>query len=82
MRKYQAIWEAIKQEGSVSIAAPTGSHTRIIKAVRKEKVKDLAWKLVALEDGKRYKLKDDIDGKVITFRLEVDTSSYISDMRL
>jgi len=81
MRKYQPIWEAIKQGKPVSIAAPIGSHTRIIKAVRKEKVKDLAWKFQNSEEGRRFKVKEDIEGKVITFYLEVDTSSYIANMR-
>jgi len=82
MRKYQPIWDAIKENKSISIKAPSANHRRIILAVRKEKTNDLGWKTLQLEEGKRYKLKETIDGNTITFELVKDDSDYIADMKL
>lgn len=73
MRKYQPIWEQIKLHSTVSLAAETKAHARIVKAVRKEKDIDVGWKLLLLEQGIKYQLHDKIEGKVITFYL-VDVS--------
>jgi len=69
MRKYQPIWEQIKKDKKASLAADPRLHTRIIKAVRKEKTKDAGWRLLQLEDGFKYKLLDKVDGKLVTFIL-------------
>ena len=70
MRKYQPIWEALKQHGTASLIADTKMHRRIIQAVRKEKTKDRGWKLLELEKGKHWKLYDSAEGKKLTFTLE------------
>jgi hypothetical protein len=72
MRKYEPIWEAIKANtnSSASLAAPIESHARIINAVRKEKAKDLGWKLQQSELGKKYRMLEKVEGKMITFWLE------------
>ena len=72
MRKYQPIWEAVKNSDkhTVSLAAPISTHRRIIKAVRKEKCNDAGWQLLLSEEGKKYKLKEKVEGKLITFYLE------------
>jgi len=82
MRKYQPIWEEIKKHNKISLIAPIERHTRIVTAVRKEKLLDAGWKLLHLENGKRFKLKDISAGKMITFTLEEDQSCYIKDMEL
>jgi len=43
MRKYQPIWERIKEHSTVSLVAPVTSHRRIIQAVRKERSNDFGW---------------------------------------
>lgn len=73
MRKYQSIWEQIKKTSTASLAADLPAHARIIKAVRKEKHKDVGWKLLLLEQGTKYELHEKIEGKIITFYL-VDVS--------
>ena len=50
-RKYQAIWEALKKEGSCVVTAAPPFHPRIIKAVIKEKYNDLGYKLLLEEAG-------------------------------
>ena len=72
MRKYQPIWEELKETNIISLAADPSLHDRIIMAVIKEKNKDLGWKLLVSERGKRLRLKSKVDGKLITFTL-VDT---------
>ena len=69
MRKYEPLWQAIKDKGKVSIAADPSIHPRIINAIRKEKARDLSWKYLLQEKNKRYNLYEDIDGSLLTFRL-------------
>lgn len=78
MRKYQPIWETIKssKSGTVSLAADPSSHARIIKAVRKEKCNDVGWKLLCSEQSKKYKIEEEIEGKLITFKL-IDISHQL-----
>jgi hypothetical protein len=48
MRKYQGIWERLKVQGhngSVSISAADCFHKAIVKAVGKEKGKDIGYKI-------------------------------------
>jgi len=44
-------------------------HARIIQAVRKEKCRDRGWKYLCLEQGKKYELLEEVEGKLITFTL-------------
>lgn len=76
MRKYQPLWEKIKFDAPtpVSVAAEPDLHRRIINAVIKEKTKDLGWKLLMTESGKKYKLQYDTAGNIILFYLIEDTS--------
>ena len=74
MRKYEPIWNALKDTFIVSIEAAPEKHPLIIQSVRREKCKDLNWKLLCTEEGNLYKLKHTISGAKLTFYLEVDTS--------
>jgi hypothetical protein len=82
MRKYQPVWEAIKQNGNACLVAQPEMQERIIKAVRKEKTMDVGWKLLNSEAGIRYKLKEVVSGNKVQFTLERDNSSYLADMKL
>lgn len=70
MRRYQPLWNAIRTDNKVSIAAPADTHRKIILGVRKEKTKDIGWKLQCLEERKRYKLIDKSEGNMVEFHLE------------
>ena len=70
MRKYQRIWEQIKLSNTASVEADVSKHARIIKATRKEKHKDIAYRFLMLEKGKKMKLLQEIEGNRITFTLE------------
>ena len=80
MRKYQPIWIKIKQDHIAKLKAPSSVQGRIITAVRKEKSNDLGWKLLHLEKGIRYKLMNESDGDILTFRLVLDTNLYLADL--
>ena len=71
MRKYQGIWERIKKNKTCSVSAPRAVHRRIIKAVVKEKDKDLVFKLECSERHTRAILFSSRNGLVITFTLRV-----------
>ena len=80
MRKYQPIWNAIKKDNTASLVADTKLHARIINAVRKEKARDLGWKLILSEQGKKYKMEETIEGKMITFYLVDISPIHITDL--
>lgn len=69
MRVYQPIWEALKTNKTVTIQANPSSHPRIIKAVTKEKDKDVGYKLMVSETYQRAVLRAKINGAQITFNL-------------
>jgi hypothetical protein len=70
MRKYEPIWLQLKIKGTVSLAAPPTHHRRIILAVRKEKTKDIGWKVLCLEKRERWKLEDTSTDSLLTFSLK------------
>ena len=78
VRKYQRIWEELKLTKKASIVAPVETHTKIINAVRKEKTKDLGWKLILGEQSIRYRMLDTSNDKILTFILK-DISPVNSD---
>lgn len=73
MRRYQPIWNKLKEKGSASIAAHPLLHARIIKAVTKEKWMDDGFKLQNLPY--HYILSYTRAGGMITFHL----TRYLSE---
>lgn len=74
-RQYQPIWDKLKsltkkdaESIGVSIQAPRVLHPRIIKAVKKEKWKDLGYKLKL--EPKTAELETFRKGEIITFFLK------------
>lgn len=68
---------ALKAKGTASLAAPIELHRKIVLGVRKEKTKDLGWKLQCLEQNTRWKLQDKSDDSLLTFTLtETESLSY------
>lgn len=76
MRKYQAIWEQVKATGRAQVKAAPALHGRIIKAVRKEKSSDLAFRLLTSELNKKYNLISVSVSATIVFTLEDATPVY------
>ena len=71
MRQYEPIWQEIKLNGYCDISTHRAYHRRIIKAVVKEKDKDLGYKLECTE---RYPpqiavLRSSRSGSIIKFTL-------------
>jgi hypothetical protein len=75
MRHYEPIWNQIKQTGYCEISAHKALHRRIIKAIWKEKLQDLAFKQECLESTPpiRCITYTEVTGSVIKFRLEKKT---------
>ena len=69
MRKYQPIWEQIKEHSTASLVAPVTSHKRIIQAVRKERARDKGWAYEQSQLGSKPELAVDIDKERIRFYL-------------
>lgn len=74
MRKYQPVWEHIKEHHHASLSADPIAHKCVIKAVTKEKLNDYGWKLMCKETGNTYRLAHTSEGALITFKLEIDMS--------
>lgn len=71
--RYQATWEHIKARGFVRLRAEPKYHKRIVKALRKRKDLDLAFKYECEEVGKRYRLCCTVlqaDSSIIEFTLQ------------
>lgn len=73
MRTYEPIWIAIKKYGFAKVLCSPPMRRRLIEGVRKEKKKDLGWKLMQAEDNKRHKLKETIYEDSIKFYLDTKT---------
>lgn len=71
MRQYETIWYKLKTEHRVSVSSPRHYHKRIIKAVKKEKWKDLVFKLTLAELGRSARLSAGSSGPVVTFILQI-----------
>lgn len=75
-RQYQPIWEALKALSAkdaatkgVSITAPRPLHSRIIKAIIKEKWSDVAFKVTLYHKGRHAILSHVRQHSVLTFYL-------------
>lgn len=82
MRQYQPIWNQLKKHKIAKIMAHVSKHRTIIQAVRKEKCMDMAFKLLASEAEKKYKLFEEVneDKTVITFYLQDVTGITVKDL--
>ena len=69
-RKYQPIWNEIKQKKKCSVSAHPLLFKRIIKAVVKEKDRDLAFKIANDLDSLYLDITRDEEKHLITFRLK------------
>lgn len=70
MREYESIWIALKssKSKSVQISAPKSLHRRVIKAVTKEKWKDLGYKIML--EPKVAIMTSTTKNSIITFTLK------------
>lgn len=71
MRKYEAVWVQLKKDSRVSIIAPFYLHKRIVKAVCKEKYKDMGYKLELIEHHKRARIHIANDSNRLTFEIKI-----------
>lgn len=71
MRKYEELWLQIKKTNSASLLADPSMHYRIVKALTKEKRRDLSFNLSVTELGKTSWLSNDSQGERLTFTLNI-----------
>lgn len=69
--RYLPIWKQLKEKGHCRITAPPQFHTTIIKAVKKRRDKDLAFRYQLQEEHKEHKIQFKIEGTVIRFYLSI-----------
>ena len=69
MRKYEPIWIELKKNKVAAIKATPQLHSRIRKAVIKEKDKDVGFKLTEADKGLSHRLGFTVIGPVLTFVL-------------
>ncbi|RLE97815.1 MAG: hypothetical protein DRJ63_08585 [Thermoprotei archaeon] len=72
MRKYERIWTRLKLCREATVEAKPEAHLRIFRAVRKEKMQDLAFKLQCSMGGNRYRLAWESVGDTVLFKLVPD----------
>jgi len=68
--RYNPVWEILKKDNTVAIAAMPQLHKRVIKAVLKRKNLDIAFKFSQAELGYRCKIEYQITGNTIIFSLK------------
>lgn len=70
-RKYQYLWELLKEKKKCKIEVHPEFHARVKKAVTKEKDKDRIFKIEAGLDNIRYRLITEYDESthIMTFKL-------------
>ena len=54
MRKYQALWEQLKEEKNIELDAPRETHKRIVSGLCKESLKDLSTRNKYAQRGKSF----------------------------
>ena len=69
MRKYQLLWNTLKAQHVVTIAAHPKQHGTIKKAVIKEKWLDDGFKYLCSESGNKYYITVQITGNTMQFQL-------------
>lgn len=74
MGQYKNVWNALKQKGKVTLASPRPFHKRIIKALKKEKYKDVAFKFQLSETNQRAVFTSNSEGNTIEFFLRIETT--------
>lgn len=69
MRMYQAIWNTVRDTGKATVISPKPMHSRLIRAVKKEKCKDIPWRITNPK-YRQYKLFiDTTQPDSVTFQL-------------
>ena len=69
-RKYQAMWNTLKELEYLDLDAPKESHNTILKALRKESGKDSVFRFKCVENGVSYTIGfNSLDG-LLLLRLE------------
>ena len=69
--RYQEVWNRLKQQGIVEIAAPARHHSRLRKAIIKRKDNDLGYKLQIAENNKRAFLRFKFEQDKVTVTLTI-----------
>lgn len=78
MRKYYPIWAKLKAEKSVRIRVPSVYHSRVKKAIIKEKNIDIAHKFLLAEQQLKQSLVISFEGEVIYLRLITRSTSGLT----
>ena len=74
MRKYEPIWNKLKDKGYCKLAAPEYDHYSIWRMVQKEKIMDLAHKAEVEIANKTSKLRHKSEGTILHIWLDITTS--------
>ena len=75
MGQYKDAWNQLKSRGKIVLASPSQFHARIIKALVKEKNKDLGYKLQLSEDNRKAVFTSKSEGNTLKFYLRVETNT-------
>lgn len=81
MRAYLSIWNRVKKEGTAVVSADVSLHKRIIKAVRKERTRDISWRVAQTNlPCTRLVLRVEIVESNLIFRLVPEVSTKINHL--
>jgi len=75
-RKYQKIWERLKLAHSICVLIEKDEHSKIIKAVIKEKYLDAEYRESLSSKSQKAIIRTDTGNATIQFKLEIYTGGY------
>lgn len=80
MRMYTPIWNRIKTKNTASIATSPDNAARVIRAVKKEKVKDKGFALMLSREAKiaRLQITKEIDAQSVSNLITIHFSLTIT----
>lgn len=70
MRKYQHIWTQLKRDEYLEITAPSDLHNTVMRALRKESLKDTVFRFKCVEASRSYSIRFNSVQDLLFIRLE------------
>jgi len=70
MRKYLDLWEQVKSARYLQISAPRKNHRTIALGIRKESIRDKAFRFLCVNSGKSYRIYTYSTGDILHVRIE------------
>jgi hypothetical protein len=69
-RKYQHLWEHLRDNSHLQLTAPKSTHPTIMQALRRESLADTVFRFKCVEKGRAYRIRFAAAGDCLLIHLE------------